>query len=516
MPLSRIVTLIVGLIVILAMSLWLIDSLSRLYWQLSYSPLLGNLLLLLLVVLIGGLVAAFVYYVLVLQAGEKRSRQKRRRVTAAQIPAAKSDAASSTLQAVRQQVSQIQDEVARQALLSRSREIEANLARGEIQVVVFGTGSAGKTSLVNAIMGRMVGQVNAPMGTTTVGETYCLRLKGLDRKILITDTPGILEAGVAGTEREQLARELATAADLLLFVVDNDLRRSEYEPLRGLAEIGKRSLLILNKTDLYTDENQEVILARLRERVRGFISAHDVVAIAANPQSAQLETGELYQPEPDIVPLLRRMAAVLRAEGEDLVADNILLQSLRLGEEARKLIDAQRRRQADKIVERFQWIGAGVVSVTPLPVVDLLATAAVNAQMVVEIGRVYGCELNMERGRELALSLAKTIASLGIVKGAIQLVSTALQLNVATFIIGRAIQGVTAAYLTRIAGKSFIEYFRHDQDWGDGGMTEVVQRQFQMNRRDEFIKAFIQEAIARVVKPLQDKVEALDQDEESQ
>jgi uncharacterized protein (DUF697 family) len=238
------------------------------------------------------------------------------------------------------------------------------------------------------------------------------------------------------------------------------------------------------------------------------------VAIAANPQPAKLETGEIYQPEPDIVPLLRRMAAILRAEGEDLVADNILLQSLRLGEEARKLIDAQRRRQADKIVERFQWIGAGVVSVTPLPVVDLLATAAVNAQMVVEIGRIYGCELNMERGRELALSLAKTIASLGIVKGAIQLLSTALQTNPATFIIGRAVQGVTAAYLTRIAGKSFIEYFRHDQDWGDGGMTEVVQRQFQINRRDEFIKAFVQEAIARVVKPLQDKVEEVSGEKE--
>jgi uncharacterized protein len=210
-----------------------------------------------------------------------------------------------------------------------------------------------------------------------------------------------------------------------------------------------------------------------------------------------------------VLPLLRRMAAILRAEGEDLVADNILLQSLRLGEEARKLIDTQRRRTADKIVERFQWIGAGVVSVTPLPVVDLLATAAVNAQMVVEIGRVYGCELNTERGRELALSLAKTIAGLGIVKGALELLSTALQLNVGTFVIGRAIQGVTAAYLTRIAGKSFIEYFRNDQDWGDGGMTEVVQRQFQLNRRDEFVKAFIQEAIAKVVKPLADKATAV-------
>ncbi|HEY9859236.1 MAG TPA: YcjF family protein, partial [Candidatus Obscuribacterales bacterium] len=225
-------------------------------------------------------------------------------------------------------------------------------------------------------------------------------------------------------------------------------------------------------------------------------------AVAAQPQPVRLESGDWLQPEPEIMPLLKRMAAVLRAEGEDLVADNILLQSQRLGDEARTLIDTERRRQADKIVERFQWIGAGVIAVTPLPVVDLLATAAVNAQMVVEIGQVYGCDINAERGRELALSLAKTLASLGIVKGAIDLVSTALRLNVATFLVGKAIQGVSAAYLTRIAGKSFIEYFRHDQDWGDGGMTEVVQRQFQLNRRDEFVKAFIQEAIARVVRPL--------------
>jgi hypothetical protein len=370
-------------------------------------------------------------------------------------------------------------------------------------VVVFGTGSAGKTSLVNALIGRMVGKVGAPMGTTEAGETYSLKLKGLNRQILITDTPGILEAGVAGTEREQLARQLATEADLLLFVVDNDLRQSEYEPLRGLAEIGKRSLLVLNKTDLYSEDDQETILARLRQRVRGFIATMDVVAIAANPQPAQLENGESFQPDPDVMPLIRRLAAVLRAEGEDLVADNILLQSQRLGEEARRLIDSQRRRQAEKVVERFQWIGAGVIAVTPLPVVDLLATAAVNAQMVVEIGRIYGCELNMERGRELALSLGKTLASLGIVKGAIELLSTALQLNVATYLVGKAIQGVTAAYLTRIAGKSFIEYFRHDQDWGDGGITEVVQRQFQLNRKDEFVKAFVQQAIARVVKPLE-------------
>src|SRR5919199_686104 len=437
MPLSRLLTLIIGLSLILGLMLWLINSLYGLYVHISWTaPLLANLLLLLVIVLLGLLIFALIYYVGVFGRVQKQSRRRRR---PPKVPVEKTEAAEENLKALRKQVAQIQDEVARQELLMRSREIEAILSRGELMVVVFGTGSAGKTSLVNALIGRMVGQVGAPMGTTEVGETYTLKFKKLERKILITDTPGILEAGVAGTQREQMARQLATEADLLLFVVDNDLRQSEYEPLRGLAEIGKRSLLVLNKTDLYTEEDKETILARLRQRV---------------------------------------------------------------GEEARRLIDTQRRRQAEKVVERFQWIGAGVVAVTPLPMMDLLAAAAVNAQMVVEIGKIYGCELNMERGKELALSLGKTLASLGIVKGAIELLSTALELNLATLVVGKAIQGVTAAYLTRIAGKSFIEYFRNDQDWGDGGITEVVQKQFQLNRKDEFIKAFVQQAIARVVKPL--------------
>jgi hypothetical protein len=93
---------------------------------------------------------------------------------------------------------------------------------------------------------------------------------------------------------------------------------------------------------------------------------------------------------------------------------------------------------------------------------------------------------------------------LGLVKGAVELLAQALQFQVTTYIVGKAIQGVTAAYLTRIAGKSFIQYFRQDQDWGDGGVSEVVQQQFQLSRKDEFIQAFVKQAIAQVVQPLED------------
>ncbi|HEY9302227.1 MAG TPA: GTPase, partial [Phormidium sp.] len=207
MPLPKLLALVAGLSVVLGLMIWLVNSLYQLYANIAWSapPLLANLLLLLLIVLLALLITVFIYYAMMFWRSQNQPKRRKPKI---KIPEAKTEAAAENLRAVRKQVKQIQDEVSRQALLSRSREIEANLSRGNIQVVIFGTGSAGKTSLVNALMGRMVGKISAPMGTTEVGETYELKLKGLEREILITDTPGILEAGVAGTEREQLARQL--------------------------------------------------------------------------------------------------------------------------------------------------------------------------------------------------------------------------------------------------------------------------------------------------------------------
>jgi len=282
-------------------------------------------------------------------------------------------------------------------------------------------------------------------------------------------------------------------------VVDDDLRRSEYEPLRALAEIGKRSLLVFNKIDRYSKPDREIILDRLRDRVESLIQPKDVVAIAALPAAITVETGETLISPPRIQPLLKRMVSILNREGDELVADNVLLRSNRLGDETRTLLNDQRQEQAEKVVERFQWLIVGAIFATPLPVIDLLATAAINAQMVVEIAKVYGCELNIDRGRELAGSLTKTLIGLGVVKGVMQIVTSAISITVVGYILKSTIQSITAAYLTRIAGKSFIEYFSRDQDWGDGGISEVVQRQFELNRRDEFIKSFIQQAVDRVM-----------------
>jgi uncharacterized protein (DUF697 family) len=194
---------------------------------------------------------------------------------------------------------------------------------------------------------------------------------------------------------------------------------------------------------------------------------------------------------------------VLHADGEELIADNLLLQCRQLGEASRNLLDRQRRKDAEAIVERFMWIGAGVVLVNPLPGVDLLGTAAVNAQMVLEIGKVYGVTLSRTSAQDLALSVGRTLAGLGLIKGGVSLLASALSLNLPALVVSRAVQAVSAAWLTRVAGQSFITYFQQDQDWGDGGLQEVLQREYELNRREGALRSFLKAAFTRVVEPLQ-------------
>jgi len=418
-------------------------------------------------------------------------------------PGSRQEAAQQNLEAIDQLLSRIRDDVGRQALQQERERVAAELQRGDLVLVLFGTGSAGKTSLIRALLQEVVGQVGAAMGSTDACSTYRLRLRDLPRGLRLVDTPGILEAGSAGRERERIARRQAANADLLLLVVDGDLRAAEQEVFDALASLGKRLILVLNKADLRGEQEERRLLALLRQRCLGRIAPEDVVAASAAPQSVPRPGGQPLQPPPELDALLRRIAQVLHSDGEELIADNILLQSRRLSEAGRQLLGQQRQGDAEAIVDRYAWISAGVLAATPLPVVDLLGAAAVNAQMVVEIGRVYGVTLSKATAQELAVSVGRTLASLGVIKGGLSLIGAALSLNLPALLLSRAVQAVGAAWLTRVAGRSFITYFQQDQDWGDGGVQEVVQRQYDLNRRDSALRLFLDAALRRVVEPLQ-------------
>ncbi|MEM8502065.1 MAG: GTP-binding protein [Cyanobacteria bacterium P01_D01_bin.1] len=480
----------IALLISIALLLLAVGSLAQLYSTIAIaSPLLAQLVLVLVsLALLGSLIVLARYGWLFL-------RPKRRRAIA--LPTAPDKVAAVSLQATQQQLAQIEDEIARQALEAKSQTLAAQLKEQLFQIVVFGLGSTGKTAVVNALLGESVGEVAAVIGTTQCEKRYRVAIE--EKETLLIDTPGLLEVGELGEQRSAEAKQLATQADLLLFVVDNDLHRAEYEPLAALMRMGKRSLLVFNKCDRYLLEEKEQIMQRLKERTNGLLDSEDVVAIAASPSPVSLEDGTQVQPDPDIAALSSRILSILNSESTELIANNLLLQSQKISEAAKALLNTQRQQQAENIVERYQWVSAGVLAATPLPVVDMLATAAVNAQMVIEIGRVYGVTVSIEESKALAVSLAKTMAGLSLAKGTMKMLAIGLQANVATAVASKLLQGASAAYLTRIAGKSFVTYFQLNQDWGDGGVQAVVEQQYQLNRRDEFVKQFLSKAIEKLV-----------------
>jgi small GTP-binding protein len=404
-------------------------------------------------------------------------------------------------------IAQVRDESARVDLQKEIAALRADRQKRQFHVVVFGTGSAGKTSLINALLGRHVGKTEAVMGTTRHGETHTRTVEGVDGTVLLTDTPGLSEIGAGGAEREREARDLATRADLLIFVVDHDLTRSEFDPLVALARQGKRSVVVLNKCDRLADADRDTILDKLRERLRGVVPPQDVVSVSASPRptlvrvkNADGTTGTAYESQPpDIDALDDRIAAVLAREGDALRAGNLLLRAHLIARRARDVLARERDARAQAVVDKFQWITAATVFTNPIPALDLMATGAVQFQMISELAGVYGVEITSAHVKMIGTQMIQMLLKLGMVEATTSLIAGLFKSSLVGYAAGGAVQCVSMAYLTHISGLTFREYFARGQSWGDGGMQAALIRQFDLNSRAEFLQEFAKQAFDKVI-----------------
>ncbi len=412
-------------------------------------------------------------------------------------------AALQTLDATEKQLALVADEVARRALTAELKEVSGDFAQRRFSIVVFGTGSAGKTSVINALLGKHAGVTDPIVGTTREREEHSYTIDGFGQgKLRLIDTPGLSEFGMAGAMREERARELATQADLLLFVVDQDLRDIEFKPLADLSRLGKRSILVLNKTDLYSPQDIDAVSRRLRERLHGKVDTESIVHCAAAPAPVTVRDAagsQLEHPPADVDQLAVRLAEVLHREGLNLLAENVLLRAKRVSDKAREVICAARIENAGRIVTRFTWTTAGVMFVNPIPGLSVLAAAAINYQMITEIAKCFGVEIRMDAAKRMAKELAQVMLKMGIVGVATEIIGKALKASVVGFVAGGTIEALAGAYLTKLAGDAFTEYFAHDQNWGEGGMQGAIERKFRMQRQGEFLAEFVKEAARRVL-----------------
>jgi uncharacterized protein (DUF697 family)/GTPase SAR1 family protein len=297
------------------------------------------------------------------------------------------------------------------------------------------------------------------------------------------DTPGINE--VDGEQRERLARDVAGQSDLVLFVADGDLTQVETEALRELAAERRPLLLVLNKADRYSDEQRTALIDALVQHADGLVSPQDVVLTSAQP-ARQLIIRELAdgteehserQPAPDVAALRERLWLILEKEGKTLSALNASLFAGQLSDAVGARILSARRTLGDRVI-RTWCIGKGVaVALNPVPIVDLLAAAAVDASMIVHLSHTYGLPLTRREAGALVRTVAAQMALLMGTVWAVHIASSALKLGtggLSPIATGLA-QGAVAYYSTYVVGRAAEHYLANGHSWGDAGPKLAVR-----------------------------------------
>ena len=394
----------------------------------------------------------------------------------------------------------VTDKVNSEIINYEKNRIENQLKNGNYNVILFGAGSCGKTSLARAILKRMVGNTSPAYGTTKKIKKYTINIAFLKRKVNIVDTPGLFESSLEGEKRERETILNASKSDLIIFVIDQDINKYELYLLNELSNIGKSIILVLNKCDLRSSSQNKLIKDNLINITSKSIKNIKIIQTIASPQSQINDNNILIKRDIEVESLFYEMINILESNGEELLADNVIFQCNKLGYQSKNIINKQREKSAKKIINKYAWVTSGVIILNPLPAADYLAASAINVQMVLEVAKIYGIKLTKENALELTKKIIGVLTTLGIVKSGLNLITNFLSLNFTTQFINKSAQAITAAWIIRIVGLSFIEYFQQNQNWGDGGIIDVVQNVYNINKKEEILNNFIEKAINKLKK----------------
>jgi len=183
-------------------------------------------------------------------------------------------------------------------------------------VAVVGAPNAGKSTLVNALVGQKVAIVT-PKAQTTRTRLMGIAIAG-EAQILLIDTPGIFEPK-RRLDRAMVAAAWGSAqdADLIALVVDAEkgLNRGVGEMVDRLRDRREPKILVLNKVDLVNKESLLTLAAGLDERADFeqifMISATtgDGVADLKGALAAWVPEGPWHFPEDQVSDATDRMLA---------------------------------------------------------------------------------------------------------------------------------------------------------------------------------------------------------------
>ena len=308
------------------------------------------------------------------------------------------------------------------------QEMLAKLDGGQVEIVVFGEISTGKSALINALAGRHVAEVDVQGGWTrdvrrSTWETCEYRIPGFKGGgVLLVDTPGINE--VQGEERGKAALEAARRADLILFVTDSDLNDVEHQALVELVALRKPLLVVLNKQDLYPPRDRERLLEVLRrERLEGLLPADHLVTTSADPREVEfvIESAdgsvrsEWRRPNPDVGALKEMILRILERDGLAIVALNAAMYAADKSDRIAVLRVELRNHLADRVVYSYAAVKALVVGWSPAAL-DIIGGSLVDVSMVGVLAKIYGLELSWTHARGLVSAIGKAVSAINLAR----------------------------------------------------------------------------------------------------
>ncbi len=185
-------------------------------------------------------------------------------------------------------------------------------------VTVLGAPNAGKSSLVNALVGTKVSIVSPKVQTTRTRVTGILAIDG--DQIIFVDTPGIFKSAKRPLEQSMLDRawQEANDGDRLMLVVDaapRQLSEDVEHIIERLAQEGRKASLVLNKVDLVSPDKLLPLAERMNET--GLFDHIFMVSAKTGSGLAELEahlrdglaTGPWLFPEDEVTDLPNRLLA---------------------------------------------------------------------------------------------------------------------------------------------------------------------------------------------------------------
>ncbi len=396
----------------------------------------------------------------------------------------------------------------REVLSADYQQVQAmldKLENGHIHIAVYGRVSTGKSSLLNALIGEEKFSVSPLHGETQTSAVAQWQEEKFDGVYLV-DTPGINEA--QGEARENLAREISERADLILFVVDGDLTAAEHQALQALSVRGMPILLVLNKSDLYSEEELRALKAALIERVDGLIPARHFVVASSDPRPLRIlqrnadgqEQEEIRARKAELTELKLKLVDIIDSEGMTLAALNASMFASDLSDKVGQRILAARQSIAERITRSYCLGKGAAVALNPMPVVDLLAAAVIDLSMIVHLSKIYGLPLTKQEAGSLVRVIAAEAAGLMGTVWAVHFVSSAFKAGtggLSTLLTATA-QGAVAYYSTYVVGKVADEYLAAGKSWGSTGPKQVVTEILDSIDRDSILRDAREEIRARL------------------